>query len=223
LSTSRAHPLRRSNSLALQTANRLTQSPSARRTSSRWKAVPIRRSCASCAGIWNNFSDYPFHPETDHAEHVLDALRAWGTQAFNALFDSRDAGKWLDNSSILQVRADDPHILSWPSGSFSCALSESLRFIRERVQSLYVAPERQRRNVELQRMVQAGAASLEIQEQELQRAREIQQSLLPKEIPQLPGIAVATAWRPAREPCTHRLTGRSASPSSYAGWNPPRQ
>ena len=56
----------------------------------------------------------------------------------------------------------------------------------------------ERRNVELQRMVQAGAASLEIQEQELQRAREIQQSLLPKEIPQLPGIAVATAWRPAR-------------------------
>lgn len=29
-------------------------------------------------------------------------------------------------------------------GSFSCALSESLRFIRERVQSLYVAPERPR-------------------------------------------------------------------------------
>ncbi len=56
----------------------------------------------------------------------------------------------------------------------------------------------ERRNVELQRMVQTGAAQLEIQEQELQRAREIQQSLLPKEIPQLPGIAVATAWRPAR-------------------------
>jgi sigma-B regulation protein RsbU (phosphoserine phosphatase) len=56
----------------------------------------------------------------------------------------------------------------------------------------------ERRNVELQGMVQAGAVRLEIQEQELQRAREIQQSLLPKEIPQLPGIAVATAWRPAR-------------------------
>jgi sigma-B regulation protein RsbU (phosphoserine phosphatase) len=56
----------------------------------------------------------------------------------------------------------------------------------------------ERRNVELQGMVQAGTARLEIQEQELQRAREIQESLLPKEIPQLPGIAVATAWRPAR-------------------------
>jgi len=60
------------------------------------------------------FLDYPFHPETDHADHVLDALRAWGTQAFNALFDRRDAGNWLAGSAILQVRADDPHILSWP-------------------------------------------------------------------------------------------------------------
>jgi phosphoserine phosphatase RsbU/P len=55
----------------------------------------------------------------------------------------------------------------------------------------------ERRNVELQSMVQWGAARLEIHEEELQRAREIQQSLLPKEIPQIPGIAVATAWRPA--------------------------
>ena len=60
------------------------------------------------------FLDYPFHPETDHADHVLEALRAWGTQAFNALFDRRDAGDWLGHSSILQVRADDPHVLSWP-------------------------------------------------------------------------------------------------------------
>ena len=55
----------------------------------------------------------------------------------------------------------------------------------------------ERRNVELQSMVQSGTARLELHEQELQRAREIQQSLLPKEIPQLPGIAVATAWQPA--------------------------
>jgi len=55
----------------------------------------------------------------------------------------------------------------------------------------------ERRNVELQGIVQSGVARLEIHEQELQRAREIQESLLPKEIPQLPGIAVATAWRPA--------------------------
>ncbi len=56
----------------------------------------------------------------------------------------------------------------------------------------------ERRNVELQGIVQAGAAQLEIQEEELQRAREIQESLLPKEIPQLPGYEVASAWQPAR-------------------------
>jgi sigma-B regulation protein RsbU (phosphoserine phosphatase) len=56
----------------------------------------------------------------------------------------------------------------------------------------------ERRNVELQSLVQAGAAQLEIQEEELQRAREIQESLLPKVIPQLPGFEVASAWQPAR-------------------------
>ena len=56
----------------------------------------------------------------------------------------------------------------------------------------------ERRNQELQRTVEAGATRLEQQEEELRRAREIQQSLLPKEIPQLPGFEVAGAWRPAR-------------------------
>lgn len=56
----------------------------------------------------------------------------------------------------------------------------------------------ERRNVELQRSVELGAARLEMQEQELERAREIQQSLLPKDIPQLPGFEIAAAWRPAR-------------------------
>ena len=56
----------------------------------------------------------------------------------------------------------------------------------------------ERRNIELQRSVELGAARLEMQEQELERAREIQQSLLPKDIPQLAGFEVATAWRPAR-------------------------
>ncbi len=56
----------------------------------------------------------------------------------------------------------------------------------------------ERRNVELQHIVQAGAARLEIQDEELQRAREIQVSLLPKVIPQLAGYEVASAWQPAR-------------------------
>jgi phosphoserine phosphatase RsbU/P len=57
----------------------------------------------------------------------------------------------------------------------------------------------ERRNRELQQTVEKGAHQLELQAQELQRAREIQQSLLPKEIPQLARFEVAAAWRPARE------------------------
>jgi sigma-B regulation protein RsbU (phosphoserine phosphatase) len=57
----------------------------------------------------------------------------------------------------------------------------------------------EQRNRELQQSVEKGAHQLEMQAQELQRAREIQQSLLPKEIPQLAGFEVAAAWRPARE------------------------
>jgi phosphoserine phosphatase RsbU/P len=55
------------------------------------------------------------------------------------------------------------------------------------------------RNRELQQSVEKGAEQLEMQAQEMLRAREIQQSLLPKEIPQLAGFEVAAAWRPARE------------------------
>jgi sigma-B regulation protein RsbU (phosphoserine phosphatase) len=53
------------------------------------------------------------------------------------------------------------------------------------------------RNQELQQSLAQGTAQLQQQEEELRRAREIQQSLLPKEIPQLPGFEVAGAWRPA--------------------------
>jgi sigma-B regulation protein RsbU (phosphoserine phosphatase) len=56
----------------------------------------------------------------------------------------------------------------------------------------------ERRNVELQHSVELGTAQLELQEQELQRAQEIQRSLLPKEIPQIHGFEVAGAWLPAR-------------------------
>ena len=56
----------------------------------------------------------------------------------------------------------------------------------------------ERRNVELKKAVDRGTEQLEMQEQELQRAREIQQSLLPKDIPQLAGFEVAGAWLPAR-------------------------
>jgi sigma-B regulation protein RsbU (phosphoserine phosphatase) len=56
----------------------------------------------------------------------------------------------------------------------------------------------ERRNKELQRSIDHSVAQLEMQEQEMGRAREIQQSLLPKEIPQLAGFEVAGAWHPAQ-------------------------
>jgi len=55
----------------------------------------------------------------------------------------------------------------------------------------------ERSNRELQQAVELGTAQLAKQEQELQRAREIQQSLLPREIPQVAGFEVAGAWNPA--------------------------
>jgi len=56
----------------------------------------------------------------------------------------------------------------------------------------------ERRNKELKRSLEVSTAKLEMQEDDLQRAREIQRSLLPKEIPQIPGFDLATAWQPAR-------------------------
>jgi sigma-B regulation protein RsbU (phosphoserine phosphatase) len=55
----------------------------------------------------------------------------------------------------------------------------------------------EQRNVELQHSVDRSTARLEMQDQELERAHEIQQSLLPGKIPQIPGFEVAGAWQPA--------------------------
>ncbi len=68
------------------------------------------------------------------------------------------------------------------------------------ISTLYVETKErlERRNSELQRSVELSAAQIEMQEQELERAREIQQSLLPTDIPQIAGFEVATAWQPAR-------------------------
>ncbi len=54
------------------------------------------------------------------------------------------------------------------------------------------------RNRELEQKVELVAAERERHEQELEQAREIQQSLLPKRIPQLPGFEIDGTWEPAR-------------------------
>ncbi|OLN29782.1 TPR repeat:TPR repeat [Desulfovibrio sp. DV] len=67
------------------------------------------------------FLDYPFHPETKHAERVLASLKSWGEAAFNALFDARDSGGIFDEATKdgyhhlqLRVISDDPKVQSWP-------------------------------------------------------------------------------------------------------------
>ena len=53
------------------------------------------------------------------------------------------------------------------------------------------------KNLELQRAVEIGNMRSRQQEQELAKAREIQEGLLPKKIPQVRGLEVAGAWQPA--------------------------
>jgi phosphoserine phosphatase RsbU/P len=53
------------------------------------------------------------------------------------------------------------------------------------------------KNLELQRAVEMGNTKSKQQEQEMDKAREIQEGLLPKKIPQVRGLEVAGAWQPA--------------------------
>ena len=55
----------------------------------------------------------------------------------------------------------------------------------------------ERRNRELEQTVELDMAERGLQEEELNRAREIQQALLPKEIPQIEGFEIAGTWEPA--------------------------
>jgi sigma-B regulation protein RsbU (phosphoserine phosphatase) len=51
---------------------------------------------------------------------------------------------------------------------------------------------------QLETQVEKSNVRLHVQEQELERALEIQRALLPKTLPQLPGVQLAGAWQPAR-------------------------
>jgi phosphoserine phosphatase RsbU/P len=56
----------------------------------------------------------------------------------------------------------------------------------------------EQRNLELQQSVDVAQTHSEQQGQELEKARDIQEGLLPKKIPQVKGLEVAGAWQPAR-------------------------
>ena len=67
------------------------------------------------------FLNYPYHPETEHAERVLTSLKSWGEAAFCALFDARDSGGFFDeaikdgyHNLQLRVISDDPKVQAWP-------------------------------------------------------------------------------------------------------------
>jgi sigma-B regulation protein RsbU (phosphoserine phosphatase) len=55
------------------------------------------------------------------------------------------------------------------------------------------------RNQQLEQTVEKGTIAHQQQQEELKRAREIQQMLLPSTLPQLAGVQIAGAWQPARE------------------------
>ena len=68
-----------------------------------------------------DFLDYPFPPETEHAERVQEALRKWGEEAFDGLMGSRasrrmfDAATRADYSDLhLRISSDDAQVLAWP-------------------------------------------------------------------------------------------------------------
>jgi sigma-B regulation protein RsbU (phosphoserine phosphatase) len=56
----------------------------------------------------------------------------------------------------------------------------------------------EQRNFELQQSVRSGMTQLQKQEQELKKAREIQEGLLPKVFPKLKGFEIVGSWQPAR-------------------------
>lgn len=68
-----------------------------------------------------SYLDYPFGPNQQRAERVLEALGQWGRQAFGLLFGEgqardfyRDATRDGHEQLHLIIASDDAHVLSWP-------------------------------------------------------------------------------------------------------------
>jgi sigma-B regulation protein RsbU (phosphoserine phosphatase) len=55
----------------------------------------------------------------------------------------------------------------------------------------------ERQNIELQKVIETGSARARLQEEDVQKAREIQEGLLPKQIAQIRGYQVSGVWQPA--------------------------
>jgi sigma-B regulation protein RsbU (phosphoserine phosphatase) len=80
-----------------------------------------------------------------------------------------------------------------PSGIVICMAAGIIGYLVSQIQEKL-----QEKNRQLQQAVEKGTTALQQQEQELDRAREIQQDLMPKTLPQLPRVELSGAWQPAR-------------------------
>ena len=67
------------------------------------------------------FLDYPFDPNLDRADRILDALKEWGKKSFENLFgatEGRDlytlAKRGGLDQLVVQISSDDPQVLAWP-------------------------------------------------------------------------------------------------------------
>lgn len=67
------------------------------------------------------FLEYPFSPNAERSQHILNALTSWGTQALAGISSSGESGRafmekvrqgW--NNFLLTIESDDPQILQWP-------------------------------------------------------------------------------------------------------------
>jgi hypothetical protein len=66
------------------------------------------------------FLDYPFPPNTELAERVQGALKAWGEECFARLF-AGEALLWYDRARqeglqhlTVKIASNDPRVLGWP-------------------------------------------------------------------------------------------------------------
>jgi sigma-B regulation protein RsbU (phosphoserine phosphatase) len=81
------------------------------------------------------------------------------------------------------------------TGPFGMVVCMAVGVIWYAVECIHVGL--RQRNLQLESALEADSSVVRCQEQELVRARQIQQDLLPKVLPQMRGIQVAGAWQPA--------------------------
>jgi tetratricopeptide (TPR) repeat protein len=65
-----------------------------------------------------DFLDYPFDPDTDHADSVLTELQKWGQQTYLSLFEEQDRrllkSAFESGNLDIEIQSSDPAILGWP-------------------------------------------------------------------------------------------------------------